>query len=151
MIPALLGSSAASACAAGGLSVTLSGGTASFSSTSSPHAGWKFGRDGKLYRNQSPSSVNWVYYSDWISAPTSTIGDGYEIRATYVSGLMNPPNSLNSGVGSWLGLSTDQAWENVDNLLTGNTASDTRLTVEIRPTSGAIEGSGSYYLYALKV
>lgn len=151
MIPALLGSTAAVASAADGPSVILSGGTASYSSTSSPYAGWKFGRDGKTYRNQGVSTANWVYYSDWISVPSPTIGDGYDIRATYVSGLMNPPNSLNAGVGSWLALSTDQAWEDVDNLLIGETESDTRLTIEIRLTSGVVEDSGSYYMYALKV
>lgn len=151
MIPALHGSISVIANAAGGLSVTLGGGSASHTNTIDPYSGLKFGRDGKVYRNVTISSASWAYYQDWISVPEVTMGDAYEIRATYASGLTNPPNSLNSGLGSWLPLSIDRVWENVDSVKLGGIEVTTTLTIEIRPTSGVVEGSADYTIFALKI
>ncbi len=151
MIPALLVSTSVVANTAGGLSVTLAGGSASHTNTVDPYSGLKFTRGGKVYRNVTISSASWTYYQDWISVPEVTIGDDYEIRATYSSGLTNPPNSLNAGLGSWLPLSTDRAWENVDSVKLSGIEVTTTLTVEIRPTSGAVEGSADYTIFALKI
>jgi len=151
MIPALLVSTLVIANGAGSLWVTLGGGSASHTNTIAPYSGLKFGRDGKVYRNATISSASWTYYQNWISVPEVTIGDGYEIRATYTSGLTNPPNSLNSGLGSWLPLSTDRVWENVDSVKLGAIEVSTTLTIEIRPTSGAVEGSADYIIFALKI
>ncbi len=151
MIPALHGSTSVIANAVGGLSVILAGGSASHTNTTDPYSGLKFDRDGKVYRNVTTSSASWTYYQNWISVPEVTIGDGYEIRATYASGLTNPPNSLNAGLGSWLPLSTDRVWENVDGVKLGEIEVTTTLTIEIRPTSGAVEGSADYTIYALKI
>lgn len=151
MIPALLVSTSAIASSGGGLSVTLAGGAALHTNSIDSYSGLKFARDGKVYRNVTTSSASWTYYQDWISIPEVTAGDGYEIRATYSSGVTNPPNSLNAGLGAWLPLSTDRAWENVDGVKLGGIEVTTTLTIEIRPSSGAVEGSANYTISALKI
>ena len=73
------------------------------SSPSSAQAVIRVDSDGKLYRTNGGTSV--IYYSDWVSSLTEFTNSDYEVRASYVSGIV-PVGTLNT----WQPISSDRQW-----------------------------------------
>lgn len=114
---------------------------ASVISPALPTAQYTVGSDGNVYKaiNNAPA----VDIGDWIT-PQSGMS-GYEVRATLNSGSLVAGSSA---VGTWINLGASASWWNTDT--TGGGPSVANMTVEIRPTGGAVAASATIILTSLK-
>ena len=112
------------------------------STSSTAVAGWRFNADGTTDRRQGSWSAG---YDDWATPTSGTPGNGYEIRATLLSG--DTPTTGN--LSTWEALSSTITWE-----LSNSTASTTLtcdLKIEIRDTSTqTVQDTGYYRITATK-
>ncbi|MHC4371641.1 MAG: hypothetical protein ACYSW8_28840, partial [Planctomycetota bacterium] len=93
-------------------------------------AGWRLLRDGSLQRTITGTYSD--FSTEWGTPESSTVGDGYWVRATKISGI--DPNGTNSGFGTWLQLNATREWSHLQTTIAAT--GPTKIKLELATDSG---------------
>jgi hypothetical protein len=107
-------------------------------------AGWRLLRDGSLQRTITGTYSD--FSTEWATPESTTIGDGYWVRATKISGV--DPTGTNSGFGTWLQLSSTRTWSHLQTTIGADGPTKIKLELSTDASGTPIVATGYYQFTA---